>query len=729
MVELLAKPNVSLIAHLAEVTRLGEELAQKLGLSERLRAKVILACAFHDIGKATEDFQKHIRGKQKVAYPHALASFPLVFMVERYLASSYGWAPTDLEATSAVLTHHSPLGARLYLGFKTPEYHPGLPQALREVWELLASYQLQRLPPFDEVWKKLQVFLQKSPVALLDTPLLFNSERRSLRGTLQRLPTREFAKVKAVLHLADWLASAKQSPTFVLFLSGGKEAVEKHLQKLPGPIHDFQRKARDASTRTEILWLRAPTGTGKTEALLSWAGDAERILYLLPTQATVDAMWRRLRGIYGKDNVALAHGRASYMLHKESEETPLDMRLFGSVFAKPVTVATLDQYLLAHLHGRHWEERRTLAQRATIILDEIHAYEPYTLGLLQEALRRERPARLAIASATLPNGLFKLLPAGKLIEAEESLWRRQRYRLELCDGTLLDNGIKVAIQFAQQGKTVLIVANTVRDAQSLYRQLREDFCWAKSDLLHARFIFRDRLSKASRVDKPEKGMIFIATQVVEVSLDISYDVLITETAPLDALVQRMGRVNRKGQLPPTPVVIFRNWSEGSQRIYGREILEWSVEILNDLPVLPTDGDLASATQYLYERVMGTEEWQKELQEGQKTLDHIQQTLGCYTIDLADEEMRALFTARRGTISVEVLPAQFVKEASDLKEKGEGWRLPELLVSVPIYWLKQSEFFSYASDLGCIQTLLPYDADYGLQAPTDQSQVPGGVFLD
>ena len=730
--ELLAKPDTPLIAHLAEVTRLGDEIAQQLGLSEQLRAKVILACALHDIGKATNDFQEHIRGKRKGAYPHALASLPFVLRLESYLTSSYGWERTNLEATASVLTHHSPLRPRLYMGFeKPPAYHPDLCQALCEVWELLASYQLHGLPPFNEFWENenLQSLLKTSPGALLDISLSFNGERRSLRGILQRLPTTEFAKVKAVLHLADWLASAKQSRTSVLFLSGGKESVEKHLQKLPGPIHDFQRKARDASTRTEIFWLRAPTGTGKTEALLSWAGDAERILYLLPTQATADAMWQRLRRIYGKDAVGLTHGRASYMLHRESEEDPMDMRLFGSVFAKPITVATLDQYLLAHLQGRHWEERRTLARRSTVILDEIHAYEPYTLGLLQEVLRREPPARMAIASATLPDGLLSLLPTGELIEAEESLWRRQRYRLELCDGTLLDNGIKVALQFAQKGKSVLVVANTVRDAQSLYRQLREDFCWTKSDLLHARFIFRDRLSKASRVDKPENGKIFVATQIVEVSLDISYDVLVTEAAPLDALVQRMGRVNRYGQKPPAPVVIFRNWSEGSRRIYGRETLEWSVEILNSLPALPTDGDLAHATQYLYERVMETEEWQKELQEGQKTLDDLQRTLGCYTIDLADEEMRALFTARRGTLSVEVLPAQFVEEAYALKERGEGWRLPELLVPVPIYWLRQSEFFSYASDLGCIQTLLPYDADYGLQAPTDQSQVPGGVFLD
>jgi len=58
------------------------------------------------------------------------------------------------------------------------------------------------------------------------------------------------------------------------------------------------------------------------------------------------------------------------------------------VFAKPVTTATLDQYLLAHLNGRHREERRSLARHATIILDEVHAYEPYTLGILLEALER-----------------------------------------------------------------------------------------------------------------------------------------------------------------------------------------------------------------------------------------------------------------------------------------------------------------------------------------------------
>jgi CRISPR-associated endonuclease/helicase Cas3 len=128
---------------------LGDEIAQRLGLSERLRVKVLLACALHDIGKATNDFQEHIRGKCKIAYPHALASFPFAFVAESRLAFSYGWAPTNLEATASVLTHHSPLGPTLYKGYeKPPAYHPDLPQVLREVWELLASYQLRGASTF-----------------------------------------------------------------------------------------------------------------------------------------------------------------------------------------------------------------------------------------------------------------------------------------------------------------------------------------------------------------------------------------------------------------------------------------------------------------------------------------------------------------------------------------------------------------------------------------------------
>ncbi len=757
MAQLLAKPDVPLLLHLEEVLRLGEEIAERMRLPPRLRAKALLACALHDIGKATRSFQEYMRALRMVqeaeqrgapapeqerlrriarqrkarAYPHALASLPIALAAEGNLPSGPGESPGAFEATAAVLSHHSPLGPELYKGYESlPDYlWDDLPDLLRALWELMYEHGVDELPVLKDIEPQIQILARQAPAALLEQPLPFGNEFRTLRGMLQRLPPEDFARVKTVLHLADWLASAKSQCPSALFLSAGTLTVQRSMETRGQSLRDFQRRARSAADR-KVMLLRAPTGTGKTEALLLWAGQAERIVYLLPTQTTTSAMWRRLRKIYGDDAVGLAHGRASYMLRREFDEDPLDLRLFGSVFARPVTVATLDQYLLAHLHGRHWEERRSLARGATLILDEIHAYEPYTLGLLLEALSREPPARLALASATLPDPLLQLFPPGEQVDAEPDLWARRRHRIELCDGRLTEDGLRVALDLAREGKKVLIVANTVRDAQHLYRQLREEYHWPQRALLHSRFTLADRMRKEEEVQHPEPGTIFIATQVVEVSLDISYDAMITEIAPMDALVQRMGRVNRQGVHPSAPVWIYRDWSEGAQRIYGREILLWSREILETLPPIPSDGDLAHAAHQLYERVMNTPEWQKELHDGRATLQEIQEVLGCYTIDLSDDEMKARFTARRGTISIEVLPEALASEADALRERGETWRLPELLVPVPIYWLKEhGAFFTPRTDLGCFQTALPYLPEEGLQEPEPQTAGPRGVIVD
>lgn len=742
MGQLLAKPNISLIDHLRDVVLLGDELARRLGLNERLRMQALLACALHDIGKATSSFQEHMQAARKLeeakrrsasdadlqqlqrsanakkarAYPHALASLPFALATEQHLIQQQGWNQAQIYASAAVLTHHSPLGPSLYQGYGTPDFYPQpeLCQLIESLWALLEKLKVGPLLSPSRLFSQIKPLLEKSPSSILHDPCISFPDRgqTNVLGIMQQLPVAEFAMVKTVLHLSDWLASANRSQTTALFfLSKGGSRVKAHASSFL-KLRQFQREA--ANAREDVLWLRAPTGTGKTEALLLWAGDADRLLYLLPTQATVNAMRSRLQKVYGHQQVGLAHGRASYMIRQEGDQDSLDLRLFGSVFAQPVTVATLDQYILAHLHGRHWEERRTLARQATIILDEIHAYEPYTLGLLLAALEGERPARLALASATLPQPLVDLFPRGTLVEAEQALWQRARHRLELRDAPL-ESCIDEVAAAAHAGQKVLVVANTVQQAQHLYRELKGVLGPDALHLLHSRFIFRDRQEKESRIASPMPGTVCVATQVVEVSLDISYDLLFTELAPLDALVQRMGRVNRFGEAPLAPVHIFCRPSDGAQRIYGCDVLDLSLQLLQGLPPVPTDDDLAQATHRLYEKVMSSSEWQEELKAGKDTLGEVQRTLGCYTIDLSDPQMQQRFTARRGYVNVEVLPTQFLEEAYALKESGEGWRLPELLVPVPIYWLKQAcESFSPLKDLNCYQTTLPYDSELGLQ---------------
>lgn len=720
MAELLAKPDQSLLEHTLQVLHLGKLLADRLDLPEDLTLKALMACALHDVGKATEPFQDYIsaggssRGQRPV-YPHALASLPAVLLAERVVGKRLGWEEGSLHATAAVISHHSPLGAQVYRDFGKVSYHQQAREILRQLWEALRE-DYPRLPPFEEVFSGWEVLSQQPLGDMLDsTPLSLPGGRRvSLRGALQQLESSEFAQVKTVLHLADWLASAGETDGEGLFLKNSRQQVVKAMAR-PEVARWRSFQQRCAETRGEVLHLRAPTGTGKTEALLLWAGDADRLIYLLPTQATVNAMWRRLQRIYGEEKVGLAHGRASYLLRREAapDEDPLDKRLFSSVFAKPVTVATLDQYLLAHLNGRHWEERRTLARRAVVILDEVHTYEPYTLGMLAEALSREHPHRLALASATLPSSVLNLFPAGELVEAEAELWTRRRHSLTLREGSLQE-GIADAVEYGRQGKRVLIVANTVAQAQSIYQYLAQQDVWADLHLLHAHFILRDRQEKEERVRLAVPGTIFVATQVVEVSLDIDYDILLTEVAPIDALVQRMGRVNRKGERPPAPVHVFTAWEQGSERVYGREILQTSLRLLEQLPEQPTDRDLADATESLYREVTASSQWKNELEEGWKTLAEVQQILGCYTIDLSDEEMRQRFTARRGAVSIDVLPERFVQEAYEMHQMRESWKMVELLLPVPIYWLKRfPEMLTPSLDLGVYIANAEYNENTGL----------------
>jgi len=714
MDELLAKPDVLLFEHLQKVVEYGQELAERLKLPEALRARALLACALHDVGKATQSFQQYIRKQRGRAYPHALASLPIALVAE---LQGLGRPPI---ATAAVVSHHSPLGPEVYRGWKRPEYHPDLKTCLEALWRFLSQQGVMLSSSVEDCL----TLLEESPSDLLEQTFSFHGENRSLRGILQQLPPRDFADVKTVLHLADWLASSGQQSPPSLFLNAGCRSIETYMQRKNFHLHSFQQRV--VRKREQALRLRAPTGTGKTEALLLWAGDAERLLYLLPTQATVNAMWCRLRRIYGEENVGLAHGLASYILRKEFEEEALDLRLFASVFAKPVVVATLDQYLLAHLHGRHWEERLALSRRATMVLDEIHSYEPYTLGLLQEALRRDPPARLALASATLPDPLLELFEPGTLEEAEEELWKRYRHRVLLRKGRLKD-ALDDIISYAEKGKRVLVIANTVNEAQTIYQCIQERN-WNRRCLLHSRFTFRDRQQKEAHLEQPEAGTILVATQVVEVSLDISYDVLFSEVAPVDALVQRMGRVNRYGEQSPVPVFVFEEWSSGAERVYGRDLLAISRDLLADMSEIPTDRDLAKATEKLYEEIIPSSSYQRELEEGQHTLEEVQQILGCYTIDLSDEEMRARFTTRKGHLSVDVLPEAFQDEAFTLVEQGQRWRLVELLVPVPIYWIVvHAEWFSPSADLHCYTTALPYDTEVGLAAP-GQEEAPASVHI-
>ena len=730
--EPLAKPDQGLLDHLRQVAALGKAIADRLELAEDPRKRALLACWLHDVGKALqsfqvymqavrrleearsrgapeseiEDLQRSVRQKKNQAYPHALAALVPTLVLEKHLLGE------PFLATAAVVSHHSPLTESLYGHWERPPEDPeNLIAFLEKLRPLLAE---EGFPIPEETLQLMRQFLNFPPAGLLD------DTRFGLRERFQTLPRWDFARVKAVLRLADWLASSGKSGAEEIFLSQGRNILKTYLAQKKFKLYQFQQETEKLAG--ENLALRAPTGAGKTEALLLWASSAERILYLLPTQATVNAMYTRLKRIFGPQNVGLAHGHASYILRQEKEDNLLWEKLSASVFAKPVTVATLDQFLLAGLQGRHWEEKLALSASAHIILDEIHSYEPYTLGLLAEMLADFPKKSLALASATLPKALLEIFSPEHLIEAEENFFWRKRHHVCLNSSSLKE-ALSEIISRARNGKKVLVISNTVREAQEIYRELGQAYD-GPLHLFHSRFVFRDRLKKEALLEKPEPGTILVATQVVEVSLDISYDVLFTELAPLDALVQRLGRVNRRGKKPPAEVKIFFTVGEGSKRVYPEGVLEKSLSLLEELPEIPTEKDWVKAVNELYEEISKDEAFLRDFDLGRKTLREVREILGCYTIDLADEELRARFATRRGTPAVEVLPETFLAEAQALQAQKEGWRLVELLVPVPIWWLHAFKDWFYPSkDFGCFVTRLPYSPEEGLLPLKTSNEAP------
>jgi CRISPR-associated endonuclease/helicase Cas3 len=352
--------------------------------------------------------------------------------------------------------------------------------------------------------------------------------------------------------------------------------------------------------------VEAPTGSGKTEAALAHAwrllesGCADAVIFALPTQATANAMLARAMRFaeqaFGGANVVLAHGHRAFnpsfqelvdagrrqTAQGRSEASIQCAGWLASsrkrVFLGQIGVCTVDQVLLSVLPVQHSFVRAFGVARAVLIIDEVHAYDAYMNGLLTEVLRRHRAVggSAVLLSATLPTSIRNtLLDAWAGHGPEDApypvIWQtsaatatahtlpREQQPAESIVGVELmkladafpDSGmIERIIAAADAGALVGIVMNTVQDAQRLTGVLREHSN-SIVDLFHARFRLCDRqrieeqvIADYGRDAGRTRGRILVATQVIEQSLDLDFDWLITQICPVDLLFQRIGRLHR-----------------------------------------------------------------------------------------------------------------------------------------------------------------------------------------
>jgi len=322
-----------------------------------------------------------------------------------------------------------------------------------------------------------------------------------------------------------------------------------------------QQDVWNALSQGKPVLLRAPTGSGKTEAVvlpfLGFGGQVipGRLLYALPLRSLANQLADRISSYVQK-----LKKTSNFKVRLQHGERPESV-----LFAADAIVATIDQVITSYactpltLPIRHGNIPAGAVMSSFVVFDEMHLFDP-ELGLQATRLICERLNRLgipyAVLSATLPDSVvefWKRHLGAEIVEADEEFAQRQV--------TVKWKGVLLSLEEVQQAlaserfNRILAVCNTVDRAVELYKQIR-DIAQAQGyacNLLHSRFLPDDRKEKENWVNdcfgkdaKLDTKALLIATQVVEVGLDISADLLLTEVAPVDALIQRAGRIARWG---------------------------------------------------------------------------------------------------------------------------------------------------------------------------------------
>lgn len=370
--------------------------------------------------------------------------------------------------------------------------------------------------------------------------------------------------------------------------------------------------------------LIAPTGCGKTEFAYLWGADC-KLFFTLPLRSAVNAIYERSIIIFNQANVGLLHSDADAYLYEKSPNHEgerfriLDM---ARQLSLPVLVSTGDQIFPTALKYPGYEKLYATLGYSKIVIDEVQAYDPRAVAIIVKLIEDvvKLGGKFLLMTATLPPFVKKQIEERIGEENFEVIDKYDDYS-DICKHSLeirnddITNSINEIIGKAKEGKRVLVILNTIDTAQKLYEKLKElnkDNIYLK--LIHSRFTFEDRrrienelvgtgnqIGKFSnpKPDNEKDGKILVSTQVVEASLDIDADILYTELAPLDSLIQRMGRVLRrvrdketfkkylmsKPPNEPNIIVFFQMTSDtaklssGVNTVYPFDLLVFSLELL------------------------------------------------------------------------------------------------------------------------------------------------------
>lgn len=602
------------LKHIEEMFNFLEEL-KKLGFKFNEKYSKILIF-FHDLGKLSRDWQEYIRNIKREKVLHSGLSSFIAYIILENINYFSEWLRKEFSSFNKNF-----LEDVISFSTKLEEYEKKLIYLL-----ILLHHSTLKVKTKSEI---INFFSQKN---ILDS----NNFNEWLRNILQvqmyvsnNMDIKkidEFLNSYAAFKICDRLSAYKnedEDEREVLKKLGitniEKKLDEEEIKKILTEILEVKYfdnekfKYQKEFLTKNIKILNAPTGFGKTVFSILKGISNGRCLIVLPTITSIKQFLNRVEKIlnklgYGREVIGTyfyMYNPFRYVEKGEEKREVLENYFVSKYFLKPIIITTIDQLLLTYLYIKNYYVRRFSLQKRMIIIDEVHLLNPKMLFLLLNFLKRFGKELFndsyVFMSATFPKFLRDLVRKELKLKNSDlemdlkNFYHKNRIKFEFLESNSYESISKKIFEILENNVSakVLVMFNTVYYAQQFYKYLKSRIAELFGDkikdslyLLHSRFIYKHREKIEEKIlnklKQKDEALILISTQVVEVSLDVDFDYLITEIAPLPDIIQRFGRVyrNRENKNETINVYIF-DYYESSKLIYSEDVLNKTYSILKN----------------------------------------------------------------------------------------------------------------------------------------------------
>ncbi|MBW4653189.1 MAG: CRISPR-associated helicase Cas3' [Kaiparowitsia implicata GSE-PSE-MK54-09C] len=694
---------------------LGDGLIKQFGLSqdfETLRATTRLAAFLHDLGKANDHFQALVRKlKNPMENPqlmrHEAISVLLAWELRDWLSTGEG---DVMVAIAAAGGHHLKLGGEA--GKQTDEIGE-IRNSGVDTWtrgdRLLLYTNHQHFRGLLRYGQKVCELSSELPQDLPTTWTIADLKQRR-QMLLQHFTTWDSdpiltAVVKALLVAGDTSGSALPAndveirpwiQTQIRYTLTEPELQHVVNERLNGkPLRPFQEQLGNATSRVTLA--RAGCGTGKTLGAYNWAkrhAVGRKLFFCYPTTGTSTEGF--LDYAHEKVDSTLLHGRAAVDLehldlHSTGDDDDLETKLESfKAWSTKVSICTVDTVLgLLQCNRRPMYCFPAIAQ-AAFVFDEVHCYDNKLFGALLRFLQVVKAPILLMSASFLPWQVQAIEQAVgesvKIIQGPQDLETKPRYRFHLKDAPDWE---RVKAEFEQGGK-ILWVCNQVNTAIDVFKEAQQH--GLNPLLYHSRYKYGDRVTHHREVVdrfKADGAVMAIATQVAEMSLDLSATLLVSQIADPPGLIQRLGRLNRHPRYCGHALDALFYPDEKVGFPYGQDELDMGAALLQSFGAEVCQADLASWLEQA--AVQGKPDRDSVWLDGEwRTYPTSLREAGYTTTILLEQDVKTV-----EKLSAKLLPRYTVPLVVSSKQT-QGWK------KCRRYPVAPADGWGYSSDIGAYQ---------------------------